>query len=47
VFSSATGLDSAAVYEYPKVAVIATGDEVVLPGDSLKSALTIKPAFDN
>jgi molybdopterin biosynthesis enzyme len=34
VFSSAAGLDSAAVYEYPKVAVIATGDEVVLPGDS-------------
>jgi len=32
---AAAGLDSAPVYKYPKVAVIATGDEVVLPGRPL------------
>jgi molybdopterin molybdotransferase len=32
---AAAGLDSAPVYTYPKVAVIATGDEVVLPGQPL------------
>jgi molybdopterin molybdotransferase len=32
---AAAGLGSAAVYRYPKVAVIATGDEVVLPGKPL------------
>ena len=32
---AAAGLDRAAVYKLPKAAVIATGDEVVLPGEPL------------
>ena len=32
---AAAGLDAALVYKSPKVAVIATGDEVVLPGEPL------------
>jgi molybdopterin molybdotransferase len=32
---AAAGLDCAPVYKYPKVAIIATGDEVVLPGKPL------------
>jgi molybdopterin molybdotransferase len=32
---AAAGLDGALVYKLPKVAVIATGDEVVLPGEPL------------
>jgi molybdopterin molybdotransferase len=32
---AAAGLATAEVYKYPKVAVIATGDEVVVPGHSL------------
>ena len=32
---AAAGLDGARVYKLPKVAVIATGDEVVLPGEPL------------
>jgi molybdopterin molybdotransferase len=32
---AAAGLDAAPVYKSPKVAVIATGDEVVLPGETL------------
>jgi molybdopterin molybdotransferase len=34
-FLAAAGLDRALVYKLPKVAVIATGDEVVLPGEPL------------
>jgi molybdopterin molybdotransferase len=33
---AAAGLPSARVYRYPKVAVIATGDEVILPGRTMK-----------
>jgi molybdopterin molybdotransferase len=33
---AAAGLDAAAVYRYPRVAVIATGDEVVAPGTALR-----------
>ena len=33
---AAAGLDAAAVYRAPRVAVIATGDEVVLPGNPLQ-----------
>ena len=33
---AAAGLDGALVYRSPKVAVIATGDEVVLPGEPLR-----------
>jgi len=33
---AAAGLDAAAVYRCPRVAVIATGDEVVAPGTSLR-----------
>jgi len=33
---AAAGLDGALVYKSPKVSVIATGDEVVLPGDPLR-----------
>ena len=33
---AAAGLDGALVYKSPKVAVIATGDEVVLPGEPLR-----------
>jgi molybdopterin molybdotransferase len=33
---AAAGLDEALVYKSPKVAVIATGDEVVLPGEPLR-----------
>jgi molybdopterin molybdotransferase len=33
---AAAGLDGAQVYKSPKVAVIATGDEVVLPGEPLR-----------
>jgi molybdopterin molybdotransferase len=32
---AAAGISSAAVYRYPRVAVIATGDEVVMPGRNL------------
>jgi molybdopterin molybdotransferase len=35
-FLAAAGLDGALVYKSPKVAVIATGDEVVLPGEPLR-----------
>jgi len=34
---AAAGLDGALVYKSPKVSVIATGDEVVLPGDPLRN----------
>ena len=35
-FLAAAGLDGALVYHSPKVSVIATGDEVVLPGEPLR-----------
>jgi molybdopterin molybdotransferase len=31
---AAAGLEAAPVYQYPRVVVIATGDEVVAPGTS-------------
>jgi molybdopterin molybdotransferase len=33
---AAAGLEAAPVYQYPRVAVIATGDGVVAPGTSLR-----------
>jgi molybdopterin molybdotransferase len=35
-FLAAAGLAAAEVHKYPKVAVIATGDEVVIPGNELR-----------